>query len=318
MIPLFVQNKKGETYLNDLSRYVKSGILTCDPAFVPLVIAASSNGPPIVIEGNADALSEIFSFSGFHDAAVLADVQARMTVQITDISWRRRLMNRAIIANHVFGTNLQPGFIDESIFLRGQQTLVFDFTNGSAAGATNFRFAMEIRKFQQTVLTRPQIAQHIALADRDKLFKTPYWFTSVDPIVIPAGAILDAFFIASEDIYLLLQSVIASFISAGVAGDTVEGFSVEFFDAKTERPLQNQPIARSCCSGTAGFPFVLPVPWLVEPTTVMRVRFRNLITDAPTTVFWTFRGVACYHASSPFDTTKVVLPIASQAHVGVP
>lgn len=324
MIPAWLTAKNGSVFLNDLKRFIKGGVLTCDTAFVPLVIAAAPSatvptfGPPIVVEGPQDAVSEIFSFLGEHDATVLADVQNRMRVLVTDVSWRRRLMNRSILVNHLFGVNLQPAFVDETPVLRGQQTLIFEFANASTLGVTGFRFAMETRKFQATSLSRPQVTQYLAQSERDKLFKTPYWLTSPDDIVIPAAGVVDVFFQASADIYLLILANIATFISTGVAGDIVEGFTVEFFDAATERPLQNQPIARSCCSGSAGFPFVLPTGWMIEPNRLIHVRFTNLITDQPITIFWTFKGVAVYEASSTFGAQQVAMPYASSSHVGVP
>jgi len=324
MIPTWISTRSGETFLNDLRRYVKGGFLTCDPAFVPLVIPAApaaaipSNSPPIVVEGNEDALTEIFSAMGEHDAAVLAAVQNRMTVLITDISWRRRLMNREILVNHVFGTNLQPAFFSETTFLRGQQTLQLNFQNNSVAGATSFRFLFETRKFQATSFSRPQVTQHIAKEDRNKLFRTPFWLTSNAAVVAPAGGVIDAFFTVSRDVTMIIYANVATFISTGVAGDIVQGFAVEFFDAKTERPLQNQPIARSCCSGSAGFPFVDGTGWMVEPNTTIRVRFTNLITDQPTEIFWTFKGVASLTAVNPFEVAKPELAYATPLSRGAP
>jgi hypothetical protein len=241
-----------------------------------------------------------------------------MTVLVTDTSWRRRLMNREILVNHFFGSNQQPCFFSETILLRGQQTLYLQFANPSIVDATDFRFAFEHRKFQATALSRPQVTQHLAREDRNKLFRTPYWLTSDAAITIPASGTVTAFFTTTRDIITILYSATASFISAGVAGDIVEGFTVRLFDAATDRPLQNQPVARSCCSGSAGFPFVFPTGWMIEPNTKIRAEFTNLITDAATEVFWTFKGVASLTAINPFENRHTEFAPPGHYRVGAP
>jgi hypothetical protein len=323
MIPRWLHYEKG-TYLNDVIRYVKGTFLAPDIGVNPIVIAAAPSatvprfGTPSIIESSQEAVSEIFSFMGLHGAAVLADVSARMSVVITDTAFRRRLMNRDVLVNHVFGSNLQPFFARESIGLEGQQTLQFDFLNNSALGATSFEWCLEARKFQSTAFTKKQVTEFIGELRKRKSFLYPFWLTSDQPITIPAGGTRDVFFTSTRDVMQVQMATIASFISAGVAGDVVEGFQAQFFDAKTERPLQNQPVVRSCCSGTAGFPYILPTPLMMEPNTRMRVRFQNLITDQPIDIFFTWVGVAVYAASNIFETPGVMVANPEAYSMGVP
>ena len=329
MIPAWVNTKDGQ-FLNALKYYVKGGFMspgippgqTTPDVIIPAAPAATipSAAPSVVIEAGADEIAELFSCMGFHSPAVAADVQNRMSVLITDSAYRRRLMNRDILVNHVFGTNLTPLFVNESTVLESQQTMLFDFLNNSTVGPTDFQFGLEKRKFQATALSRQQVTDYLNQMRRRKLFLTPYWLTSDAPVNIPAAGTRDVFFTTTKDVYVVLFSNISSFISTGVAGDVIEGFTVEMFDAKTERPLFNQPIARSCCSGTAGFPFKLPTGWMVEPNTKIHLRFTNLITDAAIEIFWTFLGVADYASRNPFQYPEADISVAqpNQFRVGAP
>lgn len=333
MIPRFINGKDGSVTLNDIIRYTKGGFSTPGipngQTLPVIVIPAMAGGAPVntnanpsvIVEAGGDEVAEIFSNIGLHGSpttTVNADVIARMSVQITDTAWRRRLMNMPVLVNHVFGSNLFPAFLRESTLLESQQTLLFDFYNNSTAGSTYFQFLLEKRKFQATALSRPDVTKYIQEMRRRKMFLSPFWLTSDYPVTIPAGAQADAFFTVTNDIYGIFFANMASFISTGSAGDTTEGFAVEFFDAKTERPLQNQPVARSCCSGTAGFPYVLPTGWIVEPNTKIHIRFTNLITDQPTTVFWTFAGVSAFVNKNVLQYPEVDVSVNSDASVGAP
>lgn len=316
MIPAWLSFKDG-VYLNDLKRYVKGGFLAPEPSQIPVVIPAAAAltlpnaSAPVVAETGSDANMEIFSLMGSHDAAVPADVQQRMSMFITDIAFRRRLSNRDVLVNHVFGSGLAPFFLRESLFLEMQQSLTFNFFNNSTAGATSFEFSGEHRKFQATSFSRDNVSKYIDVMRQRKQFLYPYWLTSDQPITIPAGGTLNTFFTATRDVWLVLMGSIGSFISAGVAGDIVEGFEAQIFDAKTSRPLQNQPVIRSCGFGTASFPFIFPTAWVIEPNTKIQITFRNLITDAPIDIFTTFFGVALYAARN-IEAAQVAYAMSSQ------
>lgn len=303
MIPAFVRDKPGNIYLNDAIRYVKGGILVPRQALVPLVTPAApaagipSNSPVAIWESPEDSVLELYSLMGEHGAADVADVQNRLTVQITDNGWRRRLMNRAIIANHVFGNNLRPFRLLETILLRQQQTLQFDFQNNSTAGASNFRFAGETVKFQASELMNPEVTDYIARMSQRKLYLTPWWQTTDQAVTIPASGTVNAFFTFTRDVYTVLFYSMMQVLTTGVAGDLQERVTLSMFDAKTERPLQNQPFTLNTGTGTAQFPFHFPTGWCIEPNTKIRVQMTSLVTDQPIEVFWTLAGVATFVTS---------------------
>lgn len=336
MIPAWVNSKDGSIYLNDLKRYVKGSILVPAQSVTPLVIPAAvsatvpTQAPSVVIESPSDATSEIFSLTGEQDAGIAPDVAARMTCQITDVAFRRRLMNRYIPVTHLFGgggtvgsggvPGYLPFFLREAMLLEAQQTMLFDFQNNSTVGATSFRFMMEARKFQATALSREQVTMYINQQRFRKTLLQPYWLTTEQDIKInPLGTAI-AFFNNQKNSFFTVFGIIATFVlEAGVpGGDTVEGFQVEFFDAKTQRPLQNQPIARSCCMGSAGLPFQLPTGWIMEPNTQMMMRLTSLVSGVVTDAFVTLVGVLSYTDQNPFEIRSVGVATPSPASVGVP
>lgn len=335
MIPRWVKNQNG-LYLNDLIRYAKGGIITTSQDRTPVVVAAApsatipSQAPAVIIEAPPDSTCELFSAMGEHDAGVDPDVAARMSVLITDTAYRRRLMNRQIPVNHVFGiggaqsdnnvVGSAPFFLRESLLLEPQQTMSMDFFNNSMAGATAFRFAFEMRQFQSTVLSRKQVSDYLYAEKKRKTLLQPYWLTSDQSIRLASGGAGIAFFSNTRASYFIWLGTIATFIpnAGGGAGDTVEGFTVQMFDAKTERPLQNQPVVRSCCCGSAAFPFMNATGLIMEPNTRMQWNLANLITGPSVDVFITLVGVLAYDLPNPFEAHRIGVAEPSAASIGVP
>jgi hypothetical protein len=342
MIPRWINKKDGSVLLNDLIRYVKGGVLVPDANRTPLIIPAApsltipSSAPSVVVEAPPDAVCEIFSLTGEQDATVSADAAARMTVNITDVAYRRSLMSRHVPAQHVFGgggvngsggvPGYLPMFLRESLLLEQQQTLLFDFNNNSIVGPTSFRFMLEDRKFQATVLSRPQVTDYISAERRRKLLLQPYWLTTTAPVNINPGATIDIFFNNLRNSYFVWFDTIATFVineAAGLGGDTVQGFTANMFDAKTERPLNNQPVPSTCMSGSSGLPFQNPTGLILEPDTLMHWQLTSLIQAASggsIDVFITLVGVLSYDLPTPLDTRSAQLQFAipSPASVGAP
>ncbi len=300
-IATWIRDRNGSLYLNQALRYVKGNIAVPqdEPIVTPAatLVAGTLNpglSPVQIIDSPEDSLSELYLWTGSHDTGTPADVQNRLEVQITDTTWRRRLMNRPILANHVFGTRLRPFRMLKTLFLEAQAVLQLQFSNRSTVGISNFRISAGGTKFQASAMLTKRVTEHIKITRHQSLYLQPYWLTSNEAVTIPAGGSVDAFFDNTRDIYNALFQIMAQAITTGAAGDTQEIFSFEIFDAATERPLQNQPVTMNTGTGTAEFPYDLPTPICMDPRTQLRVRFTNLITDQPTEVFFTFHGVAGY------------------------
>jgi hypothetical protein len=308
MTPTWVTDQKGNVYVNDMLRYIKGGLLVPPAAHNPLTIAAApapgafTQSDPVIFEGGEDGVTEIYSFVGAYDAATPADAQNRTTVRIRDVAYRRQLMNRPIILNHVFGTNLQPFFLTESILLEGQQTMEFAFFNNSVAGNAIYRMALESRKLQASALANEVTTDEIGLLRQRKTFLNPYWLTNDRqhpyPLVIPAGGQLNVTFKTTRDYFLILQYIMCQAVTTGVAGDVQELISFTIRDPRTGRPLSNQPITLNNGAGTSQFPFVLPTALMVDPITSIDVTFNNLVTDQPTEVWFCFFGTGIFVADT--------------------
>jgi len=257
-----------------------------------------------------DAHGEAFTLYGVNGAAVAADVIARQCVVIKEFTYgERRCMNRPVNITHVFGDRLNPLYLDdpysEPFYLDPQQVLQFEFANPSASGAGSFSFALEARKIQLEALNDRKTKDELAALRkrREKVF--PFWVPlatspvvsgvtlQVPGITIPAGGVAEALFMPTDDLQeILITRIMATALTAGVAGDTQEVFTVDIYDGKTYRLLNNQPITLNCMGGPATFPYILPTPWILHPNSVVRARFKNLITDATTDAFVTLQGCA--------------------------
>lgn len=300
MIKPFIKDRRsGDIYIDEALRYAKGGFLAPSSDQNPITITAAPSatvpkfGAPVILEGPEDAFSEVLALMATMNGSN-ATAQALATVEITDNAFRRRLMNRDILVEHVFGSNIRPFRVCESLWLEPQQTLQMQFKNNSVAGSIVIEQANEIQKFQSPVWKKPSVAKTIAENANRKRRLYPFWLTTDAAVSLAASASAEALFTVTKDIRMIVFGSIARAITVGSLGDTTELVLAEFFDSVSQRPLQNQPLARTICSGTVEFPYYFPCGWIIDPNTTIRGRFTNLVTNGITQVFWTFFGVASY------------------------
>jgi hypothetical protein len=310
MLKTFIRDKKGEIYLNDSIRHQVPVILVPSENQYPLVTAAAPSATSrtasavAIIEAPASGKVEAPRFIGKHNDADVTAVKDRLSCEITDTFYRRRLMNRDVLADHIFGQRLLPPEVVvtmlapfkacESLFLEPQQTLAFQLFNNSTAGSSNFRLHVEGRSTKSPAWNRDDVRDHMKYMKERKPFMYPFWLTTDTPVVIPAGGQLTAFVTVTKDIRFVAFNAMEKTLSTGVAGDVNEKWTVQAFDAMTQRPLSTQPVARTSFAGNANVPYWLPTGWMIEPNTKFQLVFQNLITDQPTEVFLTWHGVACF------------------------
>lgn len=297
MIATWRVDKDQQIYLNQVKRYVKGSLLVPQATQNPITtLAATAAGRtpsiPAIVEADASSVMQVWSMMGLDSSA--AEVKERFSVVIDDVVWRRSLMNRDVLVQHIFGNAQTPGRLHQPIFLEGQQTLKFNFFNNSLAGDDTFKFALEATKYQESSLTNQDITAGIGNVRAKSRYFTPFWLTTDAPLTVADGGTADAFLTVTKDISFLGVEIIASVISTGRAGNTQESIQFTLFDAETERPLMNQPVTLNTGTGTVGFPFKLPTGWLLRPNTRVRLTVTNLITDAPVEVFFTIAGISCY------------------------
>lgn len=325
MLPAWIEAPDGQRYLNQLKRYVKGGFLVppaaLNPVTTPAAIVDPGVSPVVTVQGPQDAAVELYALTGRHRPTDDPDVVRRLRVEITDQRYLRRLMNRSVLANHVFGTGQYPVFLNETTLLEAQQNLVFQFINPSIAGDSHFQLAIEQRKFIDSNVNQPFLTRFLRENRKRKELLYPFWLTSNTDVTLPAAGSLDVLFSVTQDVALVLFEVWCDFISTGVAGDVQEGVAFEFFNPKNSRPLQNRPVTLNCCAGrsqTVPLSYQLPCPLMVEPATIMRVRMTNLITDQPTEVFMTFAGVAYFQGNGPWQYGGQAERLARGVYTPVP
>lgn len=313
-IPTMVEGERGSLYLNTLRDYIRGVLIFPSSGSVPATPAArsgSANGiaPSVVIEAPPDAWLEIFSLFGVNTAGTNSDVIARQCVTITDyITGQRAYMRRPINVTHVFGTQKNPLYLDdpysEPILIPPNGVLRFDFLNPSSSGAGSFSFAAEGRKINVEAFKDPKLK-----ADVDALFArrrkvSPVWMPlytdagstalNVPGINLASSGIGYSQFITfnNSPAQVMITRIMGSAITAGAAGDTTELFSLDLYDGRTYRKLNTQPITLNTGCGTAGFPFILPTPIVIDSNQVVKATLTNLVTDGATDVMISLQGVS--------------------------
>lgn len=307
MLKTFIRDRVGDIYLNDSIRYQKPVILVPNEQQYPVVTPAATGagrglGPAAIFEGPASSVNEVACLIGHHEDDDNTDVKRRLTCEIYDTFYRRRLMNRDILVDHVFGqrlippevvvTQLSPLKLVEGLFLEPQQTFEISFFNNSALGISHFYPHAEAIATQSPAWRRPDIKDDLAYNRLRKPQLYPFWLTTDAPVTIPAGGSTVAFMTVTRDIRVVLFACMQRFISAGAVGDVNNGYSMRIFDAQTQRPMQTQPVPGPVFGGNANVPYYLPTGWMIDPNSKVQLEFQNLITDAPTQVMVTYFGAA--------------------------
>jgi hypothetical protein len=317
--PTLLQDRSGAISLNRVYQSLKDGILipSSEGIVVPAATSLTNPGqsPYTTLESPSDAWDELFALIGNFDPASDADAAARMLAMIKDTGTvERRLMNRPVLFNHVFGTVQNPAYIMDSatnIWMEPLQSLIFNFFNPSIAGPATLNYSALCTKFQQPSMNAPKVKDYVGKALKHYRQITPYWFTcdsSVDNtngqvagFTIPAGGTVDIFFTSSADVELILTCAYATSIpAAGAVGDTVERFQAQFWDARTDRPMQTQPFTLNTGFGSPAFPHYFSIPIIVPPDYKLRARFKSLITNVSQDVFVTLHGVANYNYAEKY------------------
>lgn len=223
---------------------------------------------------------------------VVSDVSDKMRVKITDLAWRRELMNRPVPVQHVFGTAQKPFFLAEPLLLERNQVLLFSFYNYSTLGYGSFAPNGEVRKFQMEAMRKPAVKEELDKLYVRKIWYYPYWLTMDEDLSISPGSYVVRYFSNLGDTALYLRNVYGYAVTAGAAGDLQEKVTVELFDTRTGRAYQSAPVTLNNLCGNAQTPFELPSPLIVQPEGQIKAVFRSLVTDAPVDVYMTFAGVA--------------------------
>lgn len=301
MLPAFTRDKSGQIFLREGIRYVKGRYLTPASSQNPITIANApstttpSYSPPVILEGQEDAVTEIFSLSKLHAAGNTVDSQALLKCKITDSTFRRDLMSGYIPVDHVFGTNVRPFKLPKSILLEPKQTLQVSFQENAAGAsddATVYQ-AMETRIFQRPAWNLPEVKSRILELRQEAPFFYPYWLTSEAEVTIPASGNATAFFYVNKNIHFLcLGHMVRALINNTYSVALAAPYSVDIYDPSTGRLMNTSPVTTRALGGSAEFPHWYPTGWLIEADSKIRLSFNSLTAAGPMSMYWTFFGIA--------------------------
>jgi hypothetical protein len=318
-LPTLLRNKQKSLLMNPAWNTVKDGIIV-PPAQAIAIPAATSalnlgQASDQIIEAPSDGYCELYALIGALTSST-ASVLDRILVMFRDTGIvERRLMNRPVQFNHIFGSAANPMYIrcedgSQSLWMDPLQILLITLINSSAADTATASLAGMFTKYQLKSMEIARVKKYVNDSRARYRQITPYWWTmdqnitgqNVAGVTIAAGSTVDCYFTGPSDVELSLTSVTATAIpaSAGGAGDTGEKFTAQFWDARTDRPYQNQPLTLNTGFGTPSFPHYFDVPIVVPPTYKVRSRFTNLITDRAIDLFVTFHGVANYNYEAKY------------------
>jgi hypothetical protein len=272
-----------------LSQFRQGSTLHVASGNYTILAVQSDTAMTTTVNSGADA-NVIFAVS----VAVNTEVSAKMSVKIEDTAFRRVYMNRPVPVRHVYGNSRKPFFLDETILLEKNQTLIHTFFNPVTSAPGSFCLQNQVTKYQAEAFQRKGVKEMIRGKLARKTWCNPYWLTLDNDTSIAANSSTTQFMTCTRDIFLVLFKAMGHAFTTGVAGNTQEIFSFDLFDAKTGRQLNNQPITLNTGLGDAQNPYWFPHPIILEPYTQLKIVFRNLITDAETIPFVTFSGVAVY------------------------
>jgi len=314
-IPSLRRGERDSIFLSRSRENVRGQFFVPVSSQVPLVATARSglanSTQSFTISAPSDAYCELFSLS--RDVGGVAnDIVQRTYIMLSEYAngYQRQLMPRPCTAEHVFGTGQNPFFItdpySEPIMLRPEGQLSGQIYNTSTSGSTSYTPSAEGRRIGLTALREDRELDDglkATLLLRKKVY--PYWIPlnldvgaagsllGLPGITVPVAGQATAQFMVfnNKPGKVLITRIMGSALTAGVAGDTPNLFSMDLYDPQN-RKLNYQPIIFPAGAGPATFPYVLPTPIVIRSNQVMWARLYNLVTDATTDVFLTLQGLA--------------------------
>lgn len=220
----------------------------------------------------------------FNDSTVGA-AAAAWTVRFRVSGSRKDLMNGPVHVRCFSGVGQTPAVFPEPIWLDSSDTIEAQFASVAAGpyntrlyfvGKTYYAWAPEL---QVDAYGRDRLHSLIRRWQRRKQYVLPYWLVpETNPIVLLASGTAQTLLRADDDSQLEMFALMA--VSTGP-------FSYSLEDPQTGASLMNGMVTQVNGVGTANFPAILGVPWLIPGGH----RLKLTVTDtsaAPNTVWLTF------------------------------
>lgn len=235
---------------------------------------------------------------------------ANFTVLLKEVGEVREFMNRACHVRTVFGTAQTPALLREPYYLLSQHNISIQCAM-IAAGPTTARFYLHGSQYfpwSPEFLRKPQSHAELRgliqrwLKRRQKV--TPYWLTTDTPVNLLANATGEFSAKVGDD------GSIELFTMAAVA---TGNFQLQISEVKTKQLLMNAFITQQNGIGTANFPTLLPVAYMLPAGYRLRFVIRDT-SGALNSVFITLQGRKIYAPySRRFEDKRVQTPVPTPA-----
>lgn len=290
--PTFSGGPNGSIFLDEERQAIKGSVFVPPSNDMPMSIPArvgTSFGisPATMIESPTDSYSEILNLFCLDGADVANTSLSYLYTSISGFSdGERRFSKRPVPVRHVFGNRYNPYMLldpiaSEPLIMRPQQVLAFNgFYNADTNAVTNFRFCAVGRRFSIPRL-RPQTLPALEALFTRRKNVYPYWnvmasnlnATPLPGITVAAGVAAD-FFFEEEENEILITRILAHGYDGTAAAETFNA-TLDLYDARSQKKLNNQPILLSNLGYDATQPFTLAVPILLSSDMYVRGRITN-------------------------------------------
>lgn len=235
---------------------------------------------------------------------------ANFTVLLKEVGEVRELMNRPCHVRTVFGTGQTPALLREPYYFPSQHNISIQATKISG-GATSARFYLvgnQYYPWSPEFLRKPEsFAQLKGLIQRwlkRRKSITPYWLTTDTPVDLTAGQTAEFSAKVGDD------GSVELFTLAAVA---TGNFQLQVSEVKTKQLLMNAFITQQNGIGTANFPTLLPVAYMLPAGYRLRIVIHD-VSGAPNSVFLTFGGRKVYKGfARKFEDSRVRSPVPTPA-----
>jgi hypothetical protein len=235
---------------------------------------------------------------------------AYFTVLLKEVGEVRQFMNRACHVRTIFGTGQTPALLREPYYFLSQHNISIQCDKISG-GATSARFYLNGNQYypwSPEFLRKPE-SKAMLTAEIQRWLKrrkkvTPYWLTTDTPVSLAGNAVGEFSAKVGDDGSVELYTIAA--VATG-------NFRIQISEVKTKQLLMNAFITQQNGIGTANFPTLLPMAYMLPAGYRLRIVIQD-VSGLANNVFLTFGGRKIYagYAKQPVDG-RVLSPVHTPA-----
>lgn len=280
MLPTYIKDPAGRTWINPAKRNIRPFWLTTEPASVVLAGGAVSDPVimPIDTQGHFEAFYVVGQSTGAYTISIFDPATSKF--------WHQ--LGRELHSDTITGNAQRPFILPESYFFNVEdaaRSLVLRFRDLTGLPNTIF-FALHGRRIYHREAP-PEVQMKFRDMYQRKERTQVYFLTTDAPVVLAGGATNVQVPIRNTD-----EGDMEVFkLSASSTGP----FSFRIRERANNRTLSNEVVHSADGWGTGQFPFVFPETWVIERNFQVILELNDL-SGAPNTIFFTLAGRKLYYA----------------------